>query len=62
MSDFDPTNEEIKKAMKEAFKEWLDHKYAAFGKWSFHGLLVLAFAGLIYLALVGAGFHWSSPQ
>ena len=61
MPDFDPTNDEIKKAMKEGLKEWLNEQYAAFGRWTLHGLIALALAGLVYLALTGAGFHWSNP-
>jgi hypothetical protein len=46
-----------KQAVKEALREWLNEQFAAFGRWSFYGLLASAFAGLVYLALVGAGWH-----
>lgn len=46
-----------KQAVKEAIKEWLNEQFAAFGKWSFVALLSTAFAGLVYLALIGAGWH-----
>lgn len=46
-----------KQAVKEGIKEWLDEQFAAFGKWSFVTLLSIAFAGLVYLALLGAGWH-----
>ena len=44
MGDFD--RDEQKEIVKEAIREWLDEKYAAFGKWTFHGLVasVLGFA------------------
>lgn len=48
-----------KKLIKEAIKEWLDDTYADFGRWTFRGLLVAAFAGAVYLALKGQG--WNKP-
>lgn len=53
MSDFDPKKEEFKEAFKEGLKEWMDEKYATFGKWALHGILVMAFAGAMWLA-----FQW----
>lgn len=44
-----------KEAMKEALKEWLDEKYAAFGKWTLHGIMASGLAFLAYL-LVANGF------
>jgi len=49
--------EAFKEAAKEALKEWLDEKYLAFGKWSFHGLLAMTLAGLVYLFMVSNGWH-----
>lgn len=46
-----------KEAMKEALHEWLTEQFAAFGRWTFYGLMAAAFAGLVYLALTGAGWH-----
>lgn len=48
---------EQKQALKEAITEWMDEKFADFGRWTFRGLLVAAFAGAVYLALKGQG--WS---
>jgi hypothetical protein len=46
MHDWD--KQTFKEAVKEAIKEWLDEKYAQFGRWSLHGLLAAALGGLIY--------------
>ena len=46
-----------KQALKEALREWLDDAFATFGKWTLSGIVVLAFAGCVYLALKGQG--WS---
>ena len=46
-----------KDVVKEALQEWLDKQFATFGKWTLSGLMALAFAGLVYLALSGQGWH-----
>jgi hypothetical protein len=46
-----------KEAVKEALREWLNEQFAAFGRWSFYGLFAMALVGLVYLALVGQGWH-----
>lgn len=55
MPNIDP--EVQKQAVKEALREWLNEQFAAFGRWTFHGLMAAAFAGLVFLALKGQG--WS---
>jgi hypothetical protein len=54
MPDIDPNVQ--KEAVKEALKEWLNDQFAAFGKWTFTGLIASAFAGLMYLWLAGHGW------
>lgn len=49
--------EEMKAAVREALKEWLDEKFIAFGKWSLHGLLAMCLAGGVYLAMIASGWH-----
>ncbi len=46
-----------KEAVKEAIREWLDEKYASFGKWSLHGLLAMLLAGCVYLFMISQGWH-----
>lgn len=46
-----------KEAIKEALQEWLDKQFALFGKWSLAGLFAAGLAGLVYLALLGQGWH-----
>lgn len=53
-----PIDKDLQKdVLKEAVSEWMDERFAMFGRWSFHSLLVLAFAGAVYLAMRGQG--WS---
>lgn len=47
---------EQKAMLKEAIREWLDDQFAAFGRWTFYGMLSAAFGGLVYLALRGQGW------
>ena len=51
------TDEEQKKLIKEALKEWLDAQFAAFGKWTFMGLLSLLFVAVSYAWLWEHGWH-----
>lgn len=47
---------EIKLAMKEALKEWLDEKYLTFGKYSFWSLGGLVLASFIIFILTMNGW------
>lgn len=49
--------EELKEALKDAMREWLDEKYSQFGKWTLHGLLAMAVAVLTLVTLVSQGWH-----
>lgn len=54
MPNIDPDAQ--KRAIKEAINEWLNEKFAEFGRWTFYGLAAAAFAGAVYLALHGQGW------
>jgi len=46
--------EEQKAIVKEAIREWLDEKYAEFGKWTLHGVFAAVLAVAVgYIALHG---------
>lgn len=49
MPDFSP--EEQRAIVKEALQEWLDAKFAQFGKWSAWSLLAVALAAAVGWAL-----------
>lgn len=51
------TDQDTKLALKEALKEWLDDKFAAFGKYSFTAMASAAFVALIYFILTSNGWH-----
>lgn len=55
MPEFD--NAEMKMAVKEALKEWLDEKFSQFGKWSLAGLGATGLAALVYFILTVQGWH-----
>lgn len=57
MTQFDPHDPAIKEALKEAITEWLNDKFIMLGKWTLGGLAAAAFAGLVYLAILGLGWH-----
>ena len=47
--------EEHKALVKEAIMEWLDEKYAQFGKWTFHGILAAALGAFAYYLAAHGG-------
>lgn len=50
-------HDDMKTAVKEALREWLDEKYALFGKWSLHGLMALGLAAVVVLILWSNGWR-----
>ena len=51
--------DEMRETMKEALREWLDAKFADFGKWSAIGIACMFLAVVTYFALKFAG--WAPP-
>lgn len=49
--------DETKAVVKEAFQEWLDKKYAEFGKWSLRAIGVTCLAALFYFYVATHGFN-----
>jgi len=39
----------IKQAFREAIQEWLDKQFAAFGRWTFYGILSVALSIVAYV-------------
>jgi len=54
MPDID--KEEQKVLLKEAFQEWLDAKFADFGKWSAQGIAAAAVGVLLYFIATHGGW------
>lgn len=57
MSDLKRSSSVVKDAVREALHEWLDEKYAAFGRWSFHGLVAACIGGMVFAFLWSQGWH-----
>lgn len=53
------SDEQIKDAAKEAFREFLDEKFATFGKWSLGGLAAAFLVAVTYFILIMNGWHRS---
>lgn len=51
MMQYSMTPDEIKAALKEGIKDWLDEQFTKFGKWSLTALTALIFTALIYFVL-----------
>ncbi len=49
----------MKKIMKTAIKEWMDDRFAAFGKWTATGLAVAALGVLVWLMIQMNGVPWA---
>lgn len=50
------SSNETKEALKEALKEWMDDKFASFGKWSLATLGAAVFTILLYAILTLNGW------
>lgn len=50
-------DEAMKAAMKAAIDEWLEKKFAQFGKWSAYGLVATCLAALLMWVLAVNGWH-----
>ena len=48
---------EAKRIFKEALNEWLDHKFAQFGRWTFYGLFASLFGAFVVFVLWTQGYH-----
>lgn len=59
MSDYqgEERRRDMKQAMKEAIREFLDEKFSQFGKWSMAAFAALAVAALTYFILWANGYH-----
>lgn len=51
------SEEQVKDALKEAFREWLEAKYAEVGRWTIAGIAAALFAAGIWAAMTAAGWH-----
>lgn len=63
MSDKEPlrlpplTHDEMKRAFKEAIKEWMNERFIDVGRWTVSAFLVALLTALIYLTLTFNGWH-----
>lgn len=53
----DEEKKDQREAVKEGIKEWMTENFTAFGRFTFYGLLIGAFGGMVYLVMVGLGWH-----
>lgn len=51
--------EQIKQALKEAYKEVLEEKYAQVGRWTIGGIVLAALGLLLYFVAIKSG--WTPP-
>ena len=49
----------MKKIMKSAIKEWMDDRYTAFGKWTLRAIGVASLGVLAWLIIEMNGAPWS---
>lgn len=50
-------DEDRKKLIKQALKEWLDEKFSEFGKWSLGAIAAAGLVALTYFILKMDGWH-----
>lgn len=54
------TKDEMREAVKDGIRDFLDEKFRQFGKWSLGGLAAMGLAALIYVILTFNG--WRPPS
>ena len=52
-----PVSKEMKAAVKEALKEWMDEKFKQVGMFTVNGILVAGLGALVYFILTYSGWH-----
>jgi hypothetical protein len=53
----DLSEDQVREALKEAFREWLDARYAEVGRWTVGAFFLGVFGGLVWIAMTTAGWH-----
>lgn len=53
----DLSEDQVREALKEAFREWLDARYAEVGRWTVGAFFIAVFGGLVWIAMTTAGWH-----
>lgn len=53
----EPSSDEIKGAMKEALKEWLDAKFAEVGVWTLRAFAAALLGAVVFFILTMSGWH-----
>jgi hypothetical protein len=51
------SEEDTKEALKAALKEWLDEKFATFGRWSLTAISAASLTALAWFILTANGWH-----
>lgn len=50
-------DDEMKRIVKEAIREWMDERFTMAGKWSVYGIVVAALGYLAMAILTSNGWH-----
>ena len=53
----DTSDPQIKEALKEALREWLDDRFALLGKWSAGAIAAALLSAVVWLILTAEGWH-----
>jgi hypothetical protein len=51
------TDQQTKEAIKEAINDWMNEKFAQFGRWTFTTFAVIAFGWFVYGLITLSGGH-----
>ena len=51
------TKEEVKQAIKDGIKDWMNERFAEFGKWSLGGICAAGLGILGWLLIISNGWH-----
>ena len=51
--------DQMKRVMKDAIKEWMDERFATFGKWTATGIAIAALGALAYALVAMNHVPWA---
>jgi hypothetical protein len=57
VNEQDVADPQVKAALKEALKEWLDDQFVLVGRWTVRAFMAALLGAMVYFIIIQNGFH-----